>query len=351
MESGRIVFYNSEKGEGRLTLNSKENIDFTIGMLEDFSSAPEAGDMVSCIMENGVLKSIKCLQQSDSQENPASKVSDALENYFSSINSLVGEQNELIDSTKQLDYFLSRRFLMTAYNNLRNFDPAIHDHKDITEKLELIKQLHKAYYNAGEKVNVPELAFEMIFLRSQPEYLQYISDKQRCTDRITVLAIMEKSLLPQIQDREAEVKKLSKSDKRRKILEDKIKPLRGSYVDAVDEKASLAEELSALTDIKAIYTEKYFDAFVDALSKLSGKYQKVLSTILNHKAYELDELIWQNAAKSKLIQGYFCDAGIEGDYSTKTYLRYYLNSLDKKQLGDKQGQLIKFLNYLEKTEK
>ena len=179
-----------------------------------------------------MLDYIENFEQSEStedsvlEEEPDSRISDALQNYFSSVKSLVGKEGEPTGSKKKLDYFLSKRFLMTAYNNLKNFDPAIHDHRDITEKLTLIKELQKAYHNAGDKVNVPELAFEMIFLRNQPEYVKYISDKEEYIRQISLLKITEESLSPEIQEREVEIKKLSKNDKRRNVLEDKIKPIR-----------------------------------------------------------------------------------------------------------------------------
>ncbi len=308
-------------------------------------------------MKEDVLDYIENSNQSEliedisTQESSDNRVKEALKIYFSSIDSLVGEQDEVDSSKKQLDFFLSKRFLMTAYNNLKNFDPAIHDHNDITEKLKLIKKLQKAYNTTGDKDNVPELAFEMIFLRAQPEYVKFISDKERCLSHISVLKTLEESLLPEIREREAEINKLKKSDKRRTLLENEIKPIRGQYVDGVEKKAVLIEELNAMEDIKEIYTEKYYESFIDELSKLSVEYKNVLSTILDHKAGELDNLIWENAAKSKLIQEYFFDAGIEGDYSTKTYLNYYINTLDKSKMGTEQKELTKFLKYLEKIDK
>lgn len=309
-------------------------------------------------MHSGVLvtESIKPsdyheLESFDNNEEPVLRVKKVLENYFNSIDSLIGRQSRSVEKEGELDYFISRRFLMTAYNNLRNFDPAVHDHKDIKEKLEVVKQLDKAYYASGEKADVPELAFEMIFLRSQPEYQQYISDKEKYLNRISVLTTAEESLSSQIKKKDAEQKKFKKSDKRQDVIQNELKHLRGNYVDAVDEKATLDEKLAALKDIKAIYTQKYFDSFVSELSKLSEEYQKVIAKILNHKAYELDELIWKNAEKSKGIQEYFRYSGIEGDYSTLTYLRYYLKTIDKSKSTDENRQLFKFLEYLEKAQK
>lgn len=303
-------------------------------------------------MKTDVLEYIKSVNQSELMEEeidiqePDSRVSDALNRYFSSINSLVEKESDSINQTKQLDFFLSKRFLMTAYNNLSNFDPAIHDHKDITEKLKLVRELEKAYHSAGDKVNVPELAFDVIFLRSQPEYIQYLSDKERCLTRISVASTLIQSLSPELQEREAQIKKLSKNSTKRKVLEEEIKPIRGKYVDSVDEKAKFTEELKALPDLKEIYTQKYFTSFIEELSKLSAEYKEVLGTILNFKASELDALIWENAANSKLIQEYFRDSGIYGDYCTETYLQYYLNTLDKSKLGAEQRELTEFLKHL-----
>lgn len=288
---------------------------------------------------------------SDNHEEALSKVKKTLENYFSSFDSLIGKSSEEVNKQGQLDYFLSRRFLLTAYNNLKNFDPSMHDHKDITEKLKVIQQLHRAYYNTGEKVNVPQLAFEMIFLRAQPEYVQYISDKEKYTSRISVLITAEQSLSSKISDKASQLKELSKNDKRQAEFQNDLKHLRGNYVDAVDEKATLDEKLAELTDIKFIYTEKYYGCFLAELSQLSKEYQKVIGKILNHKAYELDELIWKNAAKSKHIQAYFDESGIKGGYSTLTFLRYYLNTVDKQKLTDEHRELFKFLEYLENKNK
>ncbi len=287
----------------------------------------------------------------DTEVTPTYGVSEALQNYFNSVDFLMNKQLETITTKAQLNYFLSRRFLITAYNNLKNLDPALHDHKDIKEKLKALQDLHKAYYTVNDKASVPEVAFEMIFLRSQPEYIKFIQDKEECINRISTFSVVSESLFPEIQQREAELKKLSKNDKNRIELEDALKPLRGNYIDAVHEKAVSSEKLAKMKDLKAIYTEKYFDSFAGELSKLSKEYKKVLVKILNNKASELDDEIWKHASKSKLVREHFSDAGIEGDYTTMTYLGYYLNTLDKKQLGEEQTELFKFFNYLKEQQK
>lgn len=293
----------------------------------------------------------KVLTSSDTEVIPTYGVSEALQSYFNSVDFLMGKQPKELNTKAQLNYFLSRRFLITSYNNLKNLDPALHDHKDIKEKFKILQDLHKAYNAVSDKASVPEVAFEMIFLHSQPEYIQYIQDKENHINRISTLSLVSESLFPQIQQREAELKKMSKNDKSRIALENDLKPLRGNYIDAIHEKAVSTEKLAQMKDLKAIYTKKYFDSFANELSQLSKEYKKVLVKILNNKASELDNEIWKHASKSKLIQEHFIKAGIEGDYTTMTYLKYYLNTLDKRQLGEEQLELFEFFNYLKQREK
>lgn len=368
MQEGRILFYNSQSGHGKLILKSGEKIDFSVDIWEDFESIPETGILVECSIEDGTLKSLKAIPLNipiaqndfegstvlapfDDEKGSTFGVVQTLQNYFSSVDFLIGEPPDIVNTKEQLDYFLSRRFLITAYNNLKSLDPSLHDHAEIKEKLKVLEHLHKAYYNVSERADVPLLAFEMIFLRSQPEYMQFIQNKDMYLNRISVLTTVSESLFPEIQKKEAELKKLAKDEKARIKLEDKLKPLRGNYVDAIHEKAALIEELTAMKDVKDIYTKKYFNSFVSELSKLSGQYQEMLSKILNYKAYELDKMIWEHAGRSKRIQEYFRYAGIKGDYSTMTFLSYYLKTLDKEQLGEEQVELFKFLKYLEKIQK
>ena len=337
MQEGSVVFYDSKSGDGKLVLNSEEEFEFSADMWKDDISKPETGSMVECDIEDGVLKSFRSLQldisgmENDSKEaseteldesedSPTYSVSQTLNNYFSSVKSTIGEPKDLKSKAK-LDYFLSKRFLITSYNNLKSLDPSLHDHREIKEKINTLRELQKAYHRVTERADIPQLAFEVIFLRSQPEYIKYLKEKEETICRIATLKIFIESIEPEIKQGEAELKKIPKKDKSRIALEDKLKPMRGQYVDSVHEKSELEKKLSEMKDIKAVYTENYFDFFVTELEELSEEYQKVLAEILNYKASELDDTIWEHASKSKLIREYFDDAGIEGDYSTKTFLK------------------------------
>jgi len=366
---GRILFYNPQTGQGKVILESGEKIDFTADLWDDFNTMPETGATVECDVVGGVIKGLAAssLPMEEPEEEvdtspvpptpinphgPTFTVEQTLNNYFKPIDYLIGDPPEVVNTKNQLDYFLVRRFLMTAYNDLRSLDPSLHRNTRVKEKLDEIQELHKAYHTVKDRVEKAKLAFEMIFLRSQPEYLKFIRYKEQCLNRISTLSQMEESLFPDIQKKEEALKKLKPSqEEKRKALDDELKSLRRHYVDAIHENAGLAEELSTMEDVKVTYTEKYFDQFVRELLQRGGEYMKVLGKILNYRAYDFDQLIWQHAEKSKMIREYFTNASIKGSYSTLTFLRYYLRSLDREKMSEEQKELLKLQSYLEKLEK
>ncbi|WP_373073969.1 hypothetical protein [Sulfurimonas sp.] len=361
---GRILFYNLQTGQGKLILDTKEKLDFSVDVWDDFEVGPEANLLVECDIEGDVLKSIvvpsvtkETVKENFQAENDVISteectakysVAQTLQSYFSHIEDVIGEPPEIINTKAQLDYFLSKRFLLTAYNNLRGLDPSLYEHKEIKKKLNIIEDLQKAYNSITEKDDIPDLAFEMIFLRVQPEYVQYQKAREKCLNGIPILTRIINSLEPEIKRGEENLKSINDNRIKPKLKE-KLKKIRGRYVDAIHERACLTEELADMKNIKAIYKEKYFHEFEKELSILHVKYKDMLSRILNYKAYDLDISIWKNAGRSKPIQEFFRDAGIKGDYSTKTFLRYYLDTLDKDKLKDEQAELFKLLEYLEKT--
>lgn len=60
---------------------------------------------------------------------------------------------------------------------------------------------------------------------------------------------------------------------------------------------------------------------------------------MDAQAYLVDNQLWQEAKVSKSLKKYFKDSLINGELNTKTYLKYYLSTLD----SDKANQTTKEL--------
>lgn len=377
---GRILYYNPHTGEGKLILKSQEKVEFSADLWDDFDVVPAAGKLVSCQMEKGVVKKVSAvsfeeeldsvelknsynspsdsvdknqegIESSSNGQQPTFSIEETISNYFKPIAVFIGEPPEVVNTSAKLDYFQVQRFLMTAYNDLKSLDASMHNNSQIKKILDEIQQLRKAFYTIEARLDSPKLAFEMIFLRSQPEYLQFIRHKDHCLHRVSILSRMEESLFPDIQEKEEAFKKLPKNAyKERSELEKELKSLRGHYVDTIHENAQMYEELSSIDDLKSTYTRKYFDSFLTEFMKVGGKYLETLKSILNYRAYDFDKLIWNHAEESRSIKEFLTSSNIEGEYSTLTFLRYYLKSLNKDKLNQEQRELLKLEEYLTELE-
>ena len=369
---GRILFYNPNTGQGKLILKSQEKMDFSADLWEEFDVMPAAGRLVSCRIEKGVLTSItpvafdeeidslksedliqtfaesaKAKSDSTAKRALTFTVRETLQNYFKPIETFIGKPPAVVNTSNQLDFFSVERFLMTAYNDLKGLDASLHNNAEVKKIFDEIRQLKKAYITLESRLDSPKLAFEMIFLRSQPEYLQFIRHNEQCLNRISLLSRMEESLFPDIQAKEEELKSISKKYyKERAELEKELKTLRRRYVDTIHENAEVYEELSSMEDLKAIYTQKYLDEFLSELMKIGGRYMDTLKSVLNYRAFEFDKLIWKYAEESRTIKEFLSSADIDGEYSTLTFLQYYLKTLDQSKLNAEHKELVKLEEYL-----
>jgi len=372
---GRIIFYNTQTGKGTVILHTKEKINFDIDDWNEFELAPEVNLLVDCEFDQHMLRGITLssdkhisdklvyenaqtgnepIHEQDYKKDDTNEstytVDEALKLYFNPIERVIGKPPSIINTKEQLDYFLSKRFLFTAYNNLRSLDPKIYEHSEVKDKINTIEDLHKAYNSLNEQVDIPQYAFEMIFLRIQPEYKKNQEQREKYLNNIPTLTDIINSLEPDLKNGEVNLKNTT-NKKLRESLNEKLKKIRGRYVDAVHERACLKEELEDLPNLNRIYTKKYFKEFDKKLSILQVKYKDMIARILNYKAYDFDSYLWKKAVGSKSIKEYFKASGIKGAYSTETFLRYYLKTLDKDKLKEEQEDLFKLLKYLENRTK
>ncbi|MFW5989964.1 MAG: hypothetical protein ACOCP1_01055 [Campylobacterales bacterium] len=361
MIQGKILFYNSSNGAGKVITQNEEVFDFSAENWKGFEVLPDAKVEVEVELKDGQVVSIRATEESvaeasrrNSTLKPTFSVLECIRIYFEPIDFLMDKPPEVVNTKEQLDFFKTRRFLLTAYNDLKSIDASLHKDKYLIDMLDKIENLYKSYKVIQSHAKQKKLAFEVIFLRSQPEYLKFIKYKEQCLSRISALTHQEETLFPKIKEKENQLKNLKKEGKEGKetleALEQEIKKIKKMYVDTIHDNAELGEELLNMNDLKNLYTEEYYSEFILEFTNTANRYLESISKILNYKTYAFDSVLWKRARLSKSINDFFSEANIDGEYSTATFLRYYLNTLDKSKLSDEQKELFKLLTYLESLE-
>ncbi|MFK5880993.1 MAG: hypothetical protein QM482_02160 [Sulfurospirillum sp.] len=384
--NGTIIFYNTDNGTGLILSNEKQKYRFDIESWDDLDNLPQIGLKVSFVLEDGIAKSIKKQSKADTKTNNPIDIQDAkktilqtslpdeniesidkkidpdfysiktvpknfinttMNNFFSSLRDTVSKYKdyELQSGDERLDYFRIKRFLFTAYNNLLEIDSSLAD-GNLTEVYQNIQNINDIYNIYKKSYMYPKIAFSNIFLR----YTRYKEAKKRLERNISAMKSLKASLSvmeSEIKQKMAQLGELNKDDLELTTLKHNIKHLKSLYVDAIDYIGTLREENEMLLPITDEYFEHFFNEFSEKFESSYEKNIKSLIEILDSMAFLFDRLMWKKASYSKAIIARFEESNIPYPYSSLTFLRYYLKTLDKSKLNEENQELFNLLNYLE----
>lgn len=256
----------------------------------------------------------------------------------------VGEKVEFEDG-ETLDFLLIKRFLNTAYNNLRDIDSTFMD-EYLLELRNDLKVLESVYQKFHKKNSVPEVAYETIFLEQQATYQSY---KKRMDTNISELYTLKstvKSLENQIKDIKKEINHCTIT-KIIKAKEIDLKRYNTYYIDSIHRSGNLKDENIQLKESLDRFEEKFIDEFVSEYGDEAKKYDQFIREQLDGYAYEFDKKMWEAAEVSSSIRSFFKRANIDDDFSSKTFLKYFIKGLDETMFSKEHKRLYSLLEYLE----
>lgn len=385
---GTILFYNLDEGSGLILAEDKTKYRFTIDVWDDGDTMPSIGLKVLCTFDEDELYSVVASKESPilpktSHGKAPISVDDAarmilstdvhghldevdtslkinpqdysvktvpggfieatLEKFFSSLQGTVDKYKNyhLQSDDEYLDYFKMKRFLFTAYNNLLEIDSSLAD-GTMTQMYRNIQDVNSIHDLYKKSYLYPKIAFSTIFLK----YTRYKDAKRRLEANIsemgnikTNLSVMESEIKQKMES----LGKLDKKDERYVPLQQSIKYIKRLYVDTIDRLGTLREENELLIPITNEYFEMFFEEFSQKFATSYEENIAHLIDILGTMAFLFDRLMWEKASSSKAIDSYFKNAGITYPYSSLTYLRYYLKTLDKTKLSSENKGLYKGL--------
>ena len=410
--TGKILFFNANDGSGIIITSDREKISFSVQEWDDFDVMPSLGLEVYFKYENSQALSITSSVDSDYDDSNGAyeesndnyndsdgacegsgddyddynnsdetyeesddvyddldgayeeseeigereesvtvtlNLSIAVSNYFNTIEKNIKKRAAYNKVKGRLDYLLIRRFLWTTFNNLSEIDLHI-----ITPKIKTLSDDLKAMVNIYDdfinKTKHPPLAYEEVFLSCQSEYQKIKDGAEQTIERLNQLKGSEKHVGSVLKVKKEELDKHIKTQEF-DILKNEFKSLNGAYVDIVHMMAELDERYKHDKELLVNFEKEYRDDFYKLFSVDEAKYKKSIINILSAQAFMLDSQLWQKAKTSKAIKAHFHEAGINGEFNTRTYLKYYLNSQDTSKLSGDNKKLLELYNYLSSIQK
>ncbi len=368
---GIIALVNVDENSGVLVNESKKQYSFSLDDCIGFESFPDIGEKVEFDLNGDEVFFVEALKSEEPQEiihhktaqkeiTPVQKksnielhvripldrdIADCLDNYFEEVISTVYEYEAEFEEGETLDFLLIKRFLNTAYNNLRDIDSTFMD-EYLLELRGDLKVLESVYQKFHKKNSVPEVAYETIFLEQQTTYQSY---KKRMDTNISELYTIKstvKSLENQIKDIKKEIDHCTIT-KVREAKEIDLKRYNTYYVDSIHRSGNLKDENIQLRESLEKFEEKFIDEFVSVYGDEAKKYDQFIREQLNGYAYEFDKKMWESAETSSSIRSFFKRANIDDDFSSKTFLKYFIKGLDETKFSKEHKRLYSLLEYLE----
>ena len=265
-----------------------------------------------------------------------------LERYFKDIKE-VGEfhfkflmQNKFV--FPKINYLEVKRFIDTATNFLLDIDPEFLDSLGRKMKND-IEALYNFYKNFKKKVEFDEVVFYQDYLQNLENYKKLKKEYIELKEKLEKLNLTLKQTEEKLNGYDGEP-----SDKEELL---KYKKLKKIYVDTIYEISNIKNDYySKKEELEKIEKEERLK-FIPKFRKYKEQYLKQMQKVLSCKLFYYDKLLWYNARNSNLIQKFFRDSDIQGDFSTKTFIGYFLKNIDELKAND--AEWIMYLKKLSKV--
>jgi CheY-like chemotaxis protein len=399
---GKVLFYNESTGEGLILSEDKQKYRLNAENWEDFENMPKTGIKVEFKPHNEEALNVQNLSASsklpkssktDLNQNSAKDKSTVIKNpnkaHYSYENRVldkndeelkefdklegikyipitksyketfynyfqdairISQSNKIVDTEDTLSYPMMRRFLITAYEHLLDKDPSFID-KDLLALRRNLEDIYFMYKDIKDVLDRPNGKFETLFLPQQEIYNLVIKKIQSNGKRIQLLSSLVDDLDIAIKEQEEEITRLNKNTHAYSICEVGIKKLRTRFVNGIDELSILKNENMFLDNISKDFVNKHKIEFIDFFIKNGDELYSKVTSIMNKNAYKFDTYMWLLAKKSKAIKTFFIEAQIDGSFSSKTFLKYFLKNLDTSKMNREYRELQRLLEYLSDLDK
>ena len=227
----------------------------------------------------------------------------------------------------KVDYLKLKKFIDNVTHFLQDIDDRLLD--PLGAKLyNDIDSLYKFYNEMKKKTEFSEVVFYR-------EYLETLQEYKSLKEKYETLKIKIDELNTVISKTEEQLGRYREPPKEKEALAE-YKRLKRKNVDSIYEYSKLKDEYSQIKkSLKAVEeTEKlkFFDKFEQEKKKSFLKMEK----IINCKLFYYDRLLWYRAKNSREINKFFENSHIDGDFSTKTFIKYFLKNIDSSKAKNKE---------------
>lgn len=250
------------------------------------------------------------------------------------------------DLPQSIDFLKMRRFLMTTYNTLIDLDLDLKKSviTDILKELNLLTGVYDSFRQTSKQV---KRAFYDLFLCRHDEFVK--AQNKLETNKLSIAKhssniIKAESTIAKLTHL---LERTPPTSPNNALIQDKIKKVRTINTDEIHHKRTLEVESIGLIQFTEMIINENEESFTIKYRKQTKIIEQKITHLRNKIAYTFEASLWEKARQSKRIKNHFKESEVKGKLCSLTYLKYYLQSLDKEKLSENHRELIKLLPYIE----
>lgn len=282
----------------------------------------------------------------DTQRHGPISTESVIHDYFHTMNDALQTFFHYDSVSRSIDFLKLRRFLLTTYNNLVDLDLGLKK-TAITDILNDLNVLSERYDSFRQKSKHVKRAFHELFLNRHDEFVKaqnkLDANKSSIAKHDTNITIAE-AAIAKLNHIALKTPVASSSHA---VIDQRIKKARTVAADEIHRKRALEEENSQLLQFTTMIINENEESFTVKYVSQAKIFDQKIIDLLNKLAYAFDASLWKEARNSNPIKEYFKESMVKGALSSLTYLKYYLQSLNKENLSEDQRGLIELVPYLE----
>ena len=284
-------------------------------------------------------------------ENPESSVgvSDAIDQYFIYITHELTAYDKERPGERRMDYFIMKPFLITAFNQFKAMDATLEDDKLKQARWRMEKAAQLWQVMIRKTIGSVEQIYEEVFLKKQVAYLTLLHESEALIDAMNKGRGELGTVTKQLESAKEEIKHLKGEAKEQALS--LSKKLNARNVDLVHKLGEQKQRLDTVRDEMQAMWDAHRDSFVETFREKVDTIKGELSDTLGLLAFRFDQQLWRRAKFSEPIRNFFSESRIEGIFSSKTFLEYFVSNVDANLAGEQLKKLVRYLSDYNKKNK
>jgi len=244
------------------------------------------------------------------------------------------------DFDERFRFDVFKEFIYSAAGMFKDIDPTIYN-QELVSQFNAIRYLNERYGEFEQRTQYAQKVYTKDFLCAQEAYMHKKREFDTLKSELQMLIAKEQAVTAKRDILEKQIGTIL--PEARNEFEHELKKIRREQVDTIHyigtHRKELEENQSSIKAFEDLHREEFLRYFNEIKEKLTHQYTESL----NYFGFDFNEALFRNSERSRAIQKFKTDAGIQGDINLCKYVEYYLRNVVPEALAD-AGHKERLLN-------